>query len=137
MWTLGGVQDGGDRADGSGRSAEGGQEERAAQPVGRGLTEVPQNVYRLNVDTPEEAKQNLHDNQLKSLPGALGELQELQQLRLSHNKLTTLPVELCSLQSLRILTVQQNQLESLPEELGQLKNLTELALRYWTAAKTS
>ncbi|KAL7396758.1 hypothetical protein ABVT39_011295 [Epinephelus coioides] len=118
---------------------------------GRGLTEVPQNVYRLNVDTPEEAQQDvsfgasdrwweqtdltklllssnqltqlsddirllpalttldLHDNQLSSVPSALGELQELQQLRLS-------------------LTLQKNLLESLPEELGQLENLTQLDL---------
>uniref|UniRef100_A0A4W6BTM3 Leucine rich repeat containing 40 n=1 Tax=Lates calcarifer TaxID=8187 RepID=A0A4W6BTM3_LATCA len=123
---------------------------------GRGLTEVPQNVFRLNIDTPEEAQQNvsfgasdrwweqtdltkllllpglttldLHDNQLSSLPSALGELQELQQLRLSHNQLTSLPVEVCTLQNLRSLTVQQNLLESLPEELGQLQNLTELDL---------
>lgn len=135
---------------------------------GRGLTEVPQNVYRLNIDTPEEAQQNvsfgasdrwweqtdltklllssnqlthlsddirllpalttldLHDNQLKSLPGALGELLELQQLRLSHNQLTSVPVEVCTLKNLRSLTLQQNQMESLPEELGQLENLTEL-----------
>ncbi|KAM7410659.1 hypothetical protein PAMA_001884 [Pampus argenteus] len=137
---------------------------------GRGLTEVPQNVYRLNVDTPEEAQHDvsfgtsdrwweqtdltklllssnqltqlsedisllpglttldLHDNQLSSLPSALGALQELQQLRLSHNQLTSLPVEVCSLKNLRSLTLQQNLLENLPEELGQLENLTELDL---------
>ncbi|XP_068176503.1 leucine-rich repeat-containing protein 40 [Antennarius striatus] len=137
---------------------------------GRGLTEVPQNVYRLNIDTPEEAQQNisfgqtdtwwdqidltklllssnqlthlsddirllsglttldLHDNQLKCLPSALGELQELQQLRLSHNQLTSLPVEMWRLKNLHSLSLQENLLEVLPEELGQLENVTELDL---------
>ncbi|KAF0042666.1 hypothetical protein F2P81_006198 [Scophthalmus maximus] len=70
----------------------------------------------------------LHDNQLSSLPCALGELQELQQLRVSHNQLTSLPAETCTLKNLCVLTMQQNLLENLPEELGQLENLTELDL---------
>ncbi|XP_037530631.1 leucine-rich repeat-containing protein 40 [Nematolebias whitei] len=135
---------------------------------GRGLTEVPQSVYRLNTDTPEEAQQDisfggsdrwweqtdltklllssnqlshlsddirllpglitldLHDNQLRSLPAALGEEQQLQQLHLSHNQLSSLPVELFTLKNLHCLTLQQNLLENLPEELGQLQSLTEL-----------
>ncbi|KAM8873766.1 leucine-rich repeat-containing protein 40 isoform 2-T2 [Spinachia spinachia] len=139
---------------------------------GRGLTEVPQDVYRLNTDTPQEAQQDvsfgashcwweqtdltklilssnqlthlsddigllavlttldLHDNQLRSLPGALGELQELQQLRLSHNKLTSLPIEACTLKNLCSITLQQNQLESLPDEMGQLEKLTHLDLSH-------
>ncbi|KAL6108619.1 lrrc40 [Pungitius sinensis] len=139
---------------------------------GRGLTEVPQDVYRLNTDPPQEAQQDvsfgashcwweqtdltklllssnqltqlsddirllavlttldLHDNQLRSLPSALGELQELQQLRLSHNKLTSLPMEVCTLKNLCSITLQQNQLESLPDEMGQLEKLTHLDLSH-------
>ncbi|XP_047462641.1 leucine-rich repeat-containing protein 40 isoform X2 [Mugil cephalus] len=137
---------------------------------GKGLTEVPQNVYRLNIETPEDALQNvsfgasdrwwevtdlitlilssnqltqlsddirllpglikldLHDNQLRSLPSALGELQELRELQLSHNQLSSLPVEICTLKNLHRLTLQQNLLESLPNEMGQLENLSELDL---------
>ncbi|XP_068599438.1 leucine-rich repeat-containing protein 40 [Brachionichthys hirsutus] len=137
---------------------------------GRGLTEVPQGVYRLNRDSPDEAQQDvsfgradrwwdqtdltklllssnqltrlsddirllpglatldLHDNQLKCLPSALGELQALQHLRLSHNQLTSLPVEMWNLKNLVSLSLQQNLLENVPEHLGQLSHLTELDL---------
>ncbi|XP_072540318.1 leucine-rich repeat-containing protein 40 [Salminus brasiliensis] len=137
---------------------------------GRGLTEVPQSVWRLNVDPPEEAKQDLsfsssdrwweqadltklllssnkleslsedvrllpalvvldiHDNQLRTLPASIGELEQLQKLNLSHNKLTELPLELWNLTNLRCLHLQQNLLEQLPAALGQLCHLEDLDL---------
>ncbi|XP_066522057.1 leucine-rich repeat-containing protein 40 [Hoplias malabaricus] len=136
----------------------------------RGLSQVPQSVWRLNVDPPEEAKQNLsfsaserwweqtdltklllssnkletlcedirllpalvvldvHDNQLKTLPASIGELEQLQKLILSHNKLTELPLELWKLTNLRCLHLQQNLLEQLPAEIGQLSYLEDLDL---------
>ncbi|NXQ73129.1 LRC40 protein, partial [Quiscalus mexicanus] len=136
--------------------------------AGRGLTHVPEHVWRINLDTPEEAQQNLsfgaadrwweqtdltklilasnklqslsedvqllpaltmldvHDNQLTSLPSALGQLENLQKLDVSHNKLRSLPEELLQLPHLRSLLVQHNELSQLPEGLGQLLSLEEL-----------
>ncbi|NWI76781.1 LRC40 protein, partial [Dryoscopus gambensis] len=129
---------------------------------------VPEHVWRINLDVPEEAQQNLsfgaadrwweqtdltklilasnklqslsedvqllpaltmldvHDNQLTSLPSALGQLENLQKLDVSHNKLRSLPEELLQLPRLRSLLVQHNELSQLPEGLGQLLALEEL-----------
>ncbi|XP_017661019.1 PREDICTED: leucine-rich repeat-containing protein 40 isoform X2 [Lepidothrix coronata] len=129
---------------------------------------LPPHVWRINVDTPEEAQQNLsfgaadrwweqtdltklilasnklqslsedvqllpaltvldvHDNQLTSLPSALGQLENLQKLDVSHNKLQSLPEELLQLPRLRSLLLQHNELSHLPEGLGQLLSLEEL-----------
>ncbi|NWI04360.1 LRC40 protein, partial [Tichodroma muraria] len=129
---------------------------------------VPEHVWRINLDTPEEAQQNLsfgaadrwweqtdltklilasnklqslsedvqllpalsvldvHDNQLTSLPSALGQLENLQKLDVSHNKLRSLPEELLRLPRLRSLLLQHNELSQLPEGLGQLLSLEEL-----------
>ncbi|KAF4797647.1 Leucine-rich repeat-containing protein 40 [Turdus rufiventris] len=136
--------------------------------AGRGLSHVPEHVWRINLDTPEEAQQNLsfgaadrwweqtdltklilasnklqslsedvqllpaltvldvHDNQLTSLPAALGQLENLQKLDVSHNQLRSLPEELLQLPRLRSLLLQHNQLSQLPEGLGQLLSLEEL-----------
>lgn len=134
----------------------------------RQLNHIPQSVWRLNVDPPEEARQDVsfgsadrwweqtdltklllssnklqtisedirllpallvldvHDNQLVSLPSALGELEQLQRLILSHNKLTSLPVEVQMLSNLRCLHLQQNLLQELPKDLGRLSHLEDL-----------
>nr|XP_009687624.1 PREDICTED: leucine-rich repeat-containing protein 40 [Struthio camelus australis] len=131
---------------------------------------VPQHVWRINLDTPEEAHQNLsfgaadrwweqvdltklilasnklqclsedvkllpaltvldvHDNQLTSLPSALGHLENLQKLDVSHNKLKTIPEELMQLTHLRSLLLHHNELSHLPDGFGQLVNLEELDL---------
>ncbi|NXS93309.1 LRC40 protein, partial [Jacana jacana] len=135
---------------------------------GRGLGEVPQHVWRINLDTPEEAHQNLsfgaadrwweqtdltklilasnklqclsedikllpaltvldvHDNQLTSLPSALGQLENLQKLDVSHNKLKSIPEELLHLSHLKSLLLHHNELSRLPDGFGQLVNLEEL-----------
>ncbi|XP_068809615.1 leucine-rich repeat-containing protein 40 isoform X3 [Struthio camelus] len=134
------------------------------------LRKVPQHVWRINLDTPEEAHQNLsfgaadrwweqvdltklilasnklqclsedvkllpaltvldvHDNQLTSLPSALGHLENLQKLDVSHNKLKTIPEELMQLTHLRSLLLHHNELSHLPDGFGQLVNLEELDL---------
>uniref|UniRef100_A0A4W4G6V2 Leucine rich repeat containing 40 n=1 Tax=Electrophorus electricus TaxID=8005 RepID=A0A4W4G6V2_ELEEL len=155
---------------------------------GRGLTEVPQSVWRLNIDTPEEAQQNvsfaatdrwweqtdltklllssnkletlsqdvkllpalvvldvscsriclqrtssldciIHDNQLRTLPASIGELEQLQKLILSHNKLTELPLEIWKLINL-MLDCSCNHLESVPPVLAQMAFLEQLYLRH-------
>ncbi|KFR12961.1 Leucine-rich repeat-containing protein 40, partial [Opisthocomus hoazin] len=131
---------------------------------------VPQHVWRINLDPPEEARQNLsfgaadrwweqtdltklvlasnklrglsedigllpalavldvHDNQLTSLPAALGQLENLQKLDVSHNKLTSVPEEVMRLSRLKSLLLHHNELSHLPDGFGQLVNLEELDL---------
>uniref|UniRef100_A0A3P8U6Q7 Leucine-rich repeat-containing protein 40 n=1 Tax=Amphiprion percula TaxID=161767 RepID=A0A3P8U6Q7_AMPPE len=116
---------------------------------GRGLTEVPQNVYRLNIDTPEEAQQNvsfgasdrwweqtdlkkllLSSNQLTHLSEDIRLLPGLITLDLHDNHLSSLPGTLGELQELQQLRLSHNQLLSLPVEICTLKNLCSLTLQH-------
>ncbi|KAM9832083.1 leucine-rich repeat-containing protein 40 [Neosynchiropus ocellatus] len=115
---------------------------------GRGLTEVPQSVYRLNTDTPEEAKNNvsfgaedrwweqtdltkllLSSNQLTNLSDDIRLLPALTTLDLHDNKLNGLPSSLGELQELQQLRLSHNQLRSLPVEVCALRNLRSLTLQ--------
>ncbi|XP_041647610.1 leucine-rich repeat-containing protein 40 [Cheilinus undulatus] len=115
---------------------------------GRGLTEVPQNVYRLNIDTPEEAKQSvsfgesdrwweqsdltkllLSSNQLTQLSDDIRLLPGLITLDLHDNQLNSLPGALGELQELQQLRLSHNQLKALPVEVCTLKNLRSLTLQ--------
>ncbi|KAE8299657.1 Leucine-rich repeat-containing protein 40 [Larimichthys crocea] len=115
---------------------------------GRGLTEVPQNVYRLNSDTPEEAQQNvsfgesdhwweqtdltkmlLSSNQLTHLSDDIRLLPALTTLDLHNNQLSNLPSALGELQELQQLRLSHNQLKSLPVEVCTLRNLRSLTLQ--------
>ncbi|KAM8888928.1 leucine-rich repeat-containing protein 40 isoform 1-T1 [Synchiropus picturatus] len=115
---------------------------------GRGLTEVPQSVYRLNTDTPEEAKNNvsfgaedrwweqtdltkllLSSNQLTCLSDDIKLLPALTTLDLHDNKLNSLPASLGELQELQQLRLSHNQLRSLPVEVCTLRNLRSLTLQ--------
>ncbi|XP_006635105.2 leucine-rich repeat-containing protein 40 [Lepisosteus oculatus] len=93
---------------------------------GRGLTEVPQSVWRLNVDTPEEAQQNL------SFGGAdrWWEQTDLIKLFLSSNKLQSLSEDIHLLPALLVLDVHDNHLTSLPKSIGALENLQKLNLSH-------
>ncbi|KAM9385341.1 leucine-rich repeat-containing protein 40 [Pholidichthys leucotaenia] len=115
---------------------------------GRGLKEVPQSVYRLNIDTPEEAQQNvsfgasdrwweqtdltkllLSSNQLTQLSDDIRLLPALTTLDLHDNQLSVLPSALGDLQELQQLRLSHNQLSSLPVEVCTLKNLWSLTLQ--------
>ncbi|XP_028300205.1 leucine-rich repeat-containing protein 40 [Gouania willdenowi] len=115
---------------------------------GRGLTEVPQNVYRLNVDTPEEVKQNvsfaasdgwweqtdltkllLSSNQLQHLSDDIRLLPGLITLDLHDNQLSSLPSAVGDLQELQQLRLSNNQLASLLVEVCSLKSLRSLTLQ--------
>ncbi|XP_026200815.1 leucine-rich repeat-containing protein 40 isoform X3 [Anabas testudineus] len=114
----------------------------------RGLSEVPQNVYRLNIDPPEDAHQNvsfdasdrwweqtdltkllLSSNQLTHLSDDIRLLAGLNILDLHDNQLSSLPSALGELQELHQLRLSHNQLTSLPEELCTLKNLRSLTIQ--------
>ncbi|KAJ7992904.1 hypothetical protein DPEC_G00266910 [Dallia pectoralis] len=115
---------------------------------GRGLVEVPQSVWRLNLDTPEEAKQNvsfgaddrwwdqtdlikllLSSNKLEVLSEDVKLLPALTVLDVHDNQLTSLPKSIGELEHLQKLSLSHNKLKELPEELWSLKNLTCLQLQ--------
>lgn len=116
--------------------------------TGRGLREVPQSVYRLNVDTPEEARHSvsfeesdrwweqtdltkllLSSNQLTHLSDDIRLLPGLTTLDLHDNQLNMLPCAIGELQDLQQLRLSHNQLTSLPVELCSLRSLRTLTLQ--------
>ncbi|XP_004679169.1 PREDICTED: leucine-rich repeat-containing protein 40 [Condylura cristata] len=116
---------------------------------GRNLTEVPQCVWRINVDVPEEANQTLSfgatdrwweqtdltkliisNNKLKSLADDLRLLPALTVLDIHDNQLTSLPSALGELENLQKLNVSHNKLKTLPEEITNLRNLKGLYLQH-------
>ncbi|NXM03399.1 LRC40 protein, partial [Tyrannus savana] len=109
----------------------------------------PPHVWRINVDTPEEAQQNLSfgaadrwweqtdltklilaSNKLQSLSEDVQLLPALTVLDVHHNQLTSLPSALGQLENLQKLDVSHNKLQSLPEELLQLPRLRSLLLQH-------
>nr|XP_055068787.1 leucine-rich repeat-containing protein 40 [Misgurnus anguillicaudatus] len=93
---------------------------------GRGLTEVPQSVWRLNLDTPEEAQQNLSFG----AADRWWEQTDLTKLLLSSNKLQSLSDDIKLLSALVVLDIHDNQLSSLPESIGELEQLQKLILSH-------
>ncbi|XP_018557393.1 LOW QUALITY PROTEIN: leucine-rich repeat-containing protein 40 [Lates calcarifer] len=93
---------------------------------GRGLTEVPQNVFRLNIDTPEEAQQNVSFG----ASDRWWEQTDLTKLLLSSNLLTQLSDDIRLLPGLTTLDLHDNQLSSLPSALGELQELQQLRLSH-------
>ncbi|XP_007480461.1 leucine-rich repeat-containing protein 40 isoform X3 [Monodelphis domestica] len=116
---------------------------------GRELNEVPQMVWRINLDLPEEANQNhsfnsserwweqtdltkliISNNKLQSLSDDLRLLPALTILDMHDNQLTSLPCAIGELENLQKLNVSHNKLKMLPEELTKLRNLKVLFLQY-------
>ncbi|XP_072275565.1 leucine-rich repeat-containing protein 40 [Pyxicephalus adspersus] len=116
---------------------------------GRGLTEVPVSVWRINVDTPEEAHGNvqfdgtdrwweqtdltkliLASNKLQALSEDIRLLPALVVLDVHDNQLQELPSAIGELVNLQKLNISHNRLKNLPEELGQLQNLKNLLLQH-------
>uniref|UniRef100_A0A8B9QPX7 Leucine-rich repeat-containing protein 40 n=1 Tax=Anas platyrhynchos TaxID=8839 RepID=A0A8B9QPX7_ANAPL len=117
--------------------------------AGRGLGQVPQHVWRINLDTPEEAHQNLSfgaadrwweqtdltklilaSNKLQLLSEDVKLLPALTVLDVHDNQLTFLPSALGQLENLQKLDVSHNKLKSIPEELMQLSHLKSLLLQH-------
>ncbi|XP_062437325.1 leucine-rich repeat-containing protein 40 isoform X2 [Rhea pennata] len=116
---------------------------------GRSLSEVPQHVWRINLDTPEEAHQNLSfgaadrwweqvdltklilaSNKLQCLSEDVKLLPALTVLDVHDNQLTSLPSALGHLENLQKLDVSHNKLKTIPEELMQLTHLKSLLLHH-------
>nr|XP_025873877.1 leucine-rich repeat-containing protein 40 [Vulpes vulpes] len=110
---------------------------------------LPQCVWRINVDVPEEANQNLSfsaaerwweqtdltklilsSNQLQSLTDDLRLLPALTVLDIHDNQLTSLPSAIRELENLQKLNVSHNKLQILPEEITNLRNLKGLYLQH-------
>ncbi|ELR54685.1 Leucine-rich repeat-containing protein 40 [Bos mutus] len=110
---------------------------------------VPQCVWRINVDIPEEANQNLSfnaserwweqtdltkliisNNKLQSLTDDLRLLPALTVLDIHDNQLTSLPSAIRELENLQKLNVSHNKLKILPEEITNLRNLKGLYLQH-------
>ncbi|XP_036046569.1 leucine-rich repeat-containing protein 40 isoform X3 [Onychomys torridus] len=117
--------------------------------AGRNLGEVPQCVWRINMDIPEEANQNLSfssterwweqtdltkliisSNKLQSLSDDLRLLPALTVLDIHDNQLTSLPSAIRELENLQKLNISHNKLKMLPEEITSLKNLKALHLQH-------
>ncbi|XP_078574385.1 leucine-rich repeat-containing protein 40-like isoform X2 [Branchiostoma floridae x Branchiostoma japonicum] len=114
----------------------------------RGLEKVPDTVWRINLDVPEEAKNVTFDgedrwweqvdltklilasNKLSELSPDLNQLPALVVLDVHDNELTSLPKEIGELQHLQKLNVSHNKLQSLPPELCHLTNLLYLHVDY-------
>jgi len=89
-----------------------------------GLAELPPQIGELtNLDTLR-----LEGNQLVELPPEIGELTSLRVLSLDSNQLTGLPPEIGNLSCTRRLWLDGNRLIELPPEIGQLTNLQVLSL---------
>uniref|UniRef100_A0A674IWH0 Leucine-rich repeat-containing protein 40 n=1 Tax=Terrapene triunguis TaxID=2587831 RepID=A0A674IWH0_9SAUR len=117
--------------------------------AGRDLSEVPANVWRINLDIPEEAHQNLSfgaadrwweqtdltklilaSNKLQCLSEDVRLLPALTVLDVHDNQLTSIPSAIGFLENLQKLSVSHNKLKNIPEELTQLKHLKSLLLQH-------
>eukprot|EP00112_Aurelia_sp_Birch-Aquarium-sp1_P003995 Seg1452.3 transcript_id=Seg1452.3/GoldUCD/mRNA.D3Y31 product="Leucine-rich repeat-containing protein 40" protein_id=Seg1452.3/GoldUCD/D3Y31 len=93
----------------------------------RNLTEVPTQVWRINIDVPEEGK----DASIDTGDGdRWWEQVDLKKLILASNQIKELSAEIKNLPALNVLDAHDNQLESLPDELGELQEIGRLNLSH-------
>jgi Leucine-rich repeat (LRR) protein len=67
-------------------------------------------------------------SKVKSLPGTIGKLQNLEELDLGRNRIKSIPSQIGSLQNLKRLALDHNDIDELPAFVGNLKNLQELSV---------
>uniref|UniRef100_A0A6I8SRR2 Leucine-rich repeat-containing protein 40 n=1 Tax=Xenopus tropicalis TaxID=8364 RepID=A0A6I8SRR2_XENTR len=115
----------------------------------RGLTDVPVSVWRINVDTPPEAHQNvdfggsdrwweqtdltkliLASNKLQLLSEDISLLPALVVLDIHDNQIVSLPCAIKELTNLQKLNISHNKIKQLPKELQHLQNLKSLLLQH-------
>ncbi|XP_015758989.1 PREDICTED: LOW QUALITY PROTEIN: leucine-rich repeat-containing protein 40-like [Acropora digitifera] len=91
----------------------------------RGLTKVPQKVWRVNLDVPPEAQNVSLDS---TDDDKWWEIVDLTKLILASNKLSEISSEIAQFPALLVLDIHDNVVSSLPDEVGQLVNLKRLNL---------
>ena len=91
----------------------------------QGLTCLPPEIGQLT----ELQALRLGNNQLTSLGPEIGYLSRLTELDLSSNQLTYLPSDIARLTSLQMLFLSNNQLSSLPAQIGHLSALEPETVR--------
>jgi len=67
-------------------------------------------------------------SKVKSLPGTIGKLQNLEELDLGRNRIKGIPSQIASLQKLKRLALDHNDIHELPAFVGNFKNLQELSV---------
>jgi Leucine-rich repeat (LRR) protein len=67
-------------------------------------------------------------SKVKSLPGTIGKLQNLEELNLGRNAMKGIPPQVASLQKLKRLALDYDHIHELPPFVGNLKNLQELSV---------
>ncbi len=100
---------------------------------GRGLTVVPDKVWRINEVDEEErrkASQSLSMDRVDESTEGWWDYVDLTKLILASNKLSILPPDVGELLSLTVLDLHDNELESLPDEIGKLENLARINLNH-------
>lgn len=93
----------------------------------RGLTKVPQKVWRVNLDVPPEAQNVSLDS---TDDDKWWEIVDLTKLILASNKLSEISSEIAQFPALLVLDIHDNVVSSLPDEVGQLVNLKRLNLSH-------
>ena len=86
----------------------------------RSLTEIPEKVWKINIDVPEEAKNVALGNNDERWWDQV----DLVKLILASNKLSNIPEDIKHLPALTVLDAHDNQIETLSEEIGELRELT-------------
>ena len=78
--------------------------------------------------TPSDTNEPISPSRVKTLPGTIGNLQNLEELDLGRNRIKSIPSQIASLQKLRRLALDYNEIHELPSFVGSLKNLQELSV---------
>jgi len=94
----------------------------SSRPANDPLNSIPPEVFELE----ELEELDLSHNQIKVIPDALTKLKSLTRLDLTGNKLNSLPDVVTKLTNLQELILWGNHLTTLPESVAELKNLTYL-----------
>ena len=92
----------------------------------RSLTAIPDKVYRINVDVPEEAK----SSSMGDSDERWWDQVDLKKLIVASNQLSEISTEIKNLPALNVLDAHDNQITKLPGELEELKELTKLHLSH-------
>jgi Leucine-rich repeat (LRR) protein len=87
---------------------------------GSGLTTWPECI--LNMTTSLQVL-NLSDGYLTQIPESIGQLKQLRIINVAKTGIKTLPTAICELSNLEELRINGNRIETLPESIGLLKQL--------------